>query len=147
MVKRARDRESGATAVEFVVWTPLLFLIMFGSVQAGLGLFAAHVATSAAQQGARTAREQADDTAVDWRADSTTAATNWVTGLLGDLVAGPPTAQALEPVPVGAADPQVGVSVQFSINSAVPGWSFDLHAQSVGPVECFYTPAGLCDGQ
>jgi hypothetical protein len=145
-VKRARDRESGATAIEFVVFTPLLFLLMFGSVQIGLALFARHVAVSAAQEGARTAREQADNTAVDWRGDSTRTATKWVTDLLGALVDGAPTAQPLEPVPVGEPNPQVGVSVRFSINSVVPGWTFTLGAQSVGPVECFYTPAGLCDG-
>lgn len=145
-VRRGRDGECGATAIEFVVLTPLLFLLMFGSVQIGLALFARHVAISAAQQGARTAREQAISTTVDWRANSTTAAKNWVTQLVGDLLDGAPTAQALEPVPVGDQDPQVGVSVQFSIASVVPGWSFAMTAQSVGPVECFYTPAGYCDG-
>lgn len=144
-VKRRGDRESGATAIEFVVLTPLLFLLMFGSVQIGLALFARHVAIAAAQEGARTAREQAASTTVDWRTDSTQYAERWVNQLLGDLVDGQPTALALEPVPVGEQDPQVGVSVQFSIASVVPGWTFALHAQSIGPVECFYTPAGYCD--
>jgi Flp pilus assembly pilin Flp len=145
-VRRGRDRESGATAIEFVVLTPLLFLLMFGSVQIGLALFARHVAISAAQEGARTAREQAISTTVDWRTDSTTVATNWVDQLIGDLVDGKPTAQPLEPVPIGAQDPQVGVSVQFSISTVVPSWTFTLNAQSVGPVECFYTPQGYCNG-
>ncbi|HEX4791933.1 MAG TPA: TadE/TadG family type IV pilus assembly protein [Actinospica sp.] len=145
-MKRARERESGATAVEFVVLTPLLFLLMFGSVQVGLALFARHVAISAAQQGARTAREQADSPGLDWRGHSTTAAKSWVTDLLGDLVDDGPTAQPLAPVPVGDQNPQVGVSVQFGIATVVPGWTFAFTAQSVGPVECFYTPAGFCNG-
>jgi hypothetical protein len=137
-------RESGATAVEFVVLTPLLFLLMFGSVQVGLALFARHVAISAAQEGARKAREEADDPNADWRTDATNAATKWVTDLLRDLVDGTPTATPLAPVPVGQPDPQVGVSVHFSIASVVPGWHFTMAAQSVGPVECFYTPQGTC---
>jgi Flp pilus assembly pilin Flp len=145
-VKRARDKESGATAVEFVVLTPLLFLLMFGSVQIGLALFARHVAISAAQEGARTAREQADSAGLDWQGDSTSAAKGWVTDLLGDLVDDGPTAQPLDPVPLNDQNPQVGVSVQFSIATVVPGWTFAFNAQSVGPVECFYTPAGFCNG-
>ena len=55
--RNRQDKESGATAIEFVVWTPLLFLFMFGSVQFGLAMFARHVAVTAAEEGARTARE------------------------------------------------------------------------------------------
>jgi len=145
-VKRRRDKESGATAIEFVVLTPILFLLMFGSVQIGLALFARHVAASAAQEGAREARETAESTTTDWRTSATGTATGWVTQLLGDLVQGDPTAQPLEPVPLNAQYPEVGVSVQFSIVSVVPWWSFTLSARSVGPVECFYDVNGYCDG-
>lgn len=144
-MKRRRERESGATAIEFVVLTPLLFLLMIGTVQVGLALFARHVAISAAQEGARTAREQAAGTA-DWQGHATGTATTWVNQLLGELVSGGPTAAALAPVPVGDQNPQVGVSVRFQIATVVPAWTFTLSAQSVGPVECFYTPQGYCDG-
>jgi ABC-type oligopeptide transport system substrate-binding subunit len=144
--RRRQDRESGATVVEFVVFTPILFLLMFGSVQVGLALFARHVASSAAQEGARQARETAENTNVDWQTTATGAATSWVTQLLGTLVEGTPNAKALEPVPLQDQYPEVGVQVQFRIVSIVPGWHFTLKASSVGPVECFYTTAGYCDG-
>ena len=143
-MRRRRD-ESGVTVVEFVVLTPILFLLMFGSVQIGLALFARHVAVSAAQEGAREAREDAANPNVDWQTESTSAATGWVTSLLSSLVQGTPTAQA-KGSPAGAY-PEVGVSVQFSIVSVVPGWDFTLNATSVGPVECFYQVDGDCNAQ
>jgi Flp pilus assembly protein TadG len=146
MRRRQRDKESGATAIEFVVFTPLLFLLMFGSVQIGLALFARHVAVSAAQEGAREARETAVSTTTNWQTASTSAATNWVTQLLGTMVEGTPTAQPLEPVPLGNAYPEVGVSVRFGVVSVVPGWTFSVSSSSVGPVECFYQTDGHCNG-
>jgi Flp pilus assembly protein TadG len=146
MKRRERDKESGATAIEFVVFTPLLFLLMFGSVQIGLALFARHVAVSAAQEGARKARETAVSTTTDWQTAATTTATGWVTQLLGSMVNGTPTAQALEPVPLGNAYPEVGVSVQFNVVSVVPFWTFSVGSSSVGPVECFYQTNGHCNG-
>jgi hypothetical protein len=145
-LKRRRDGESGVTAIEFVVFTPILFLLMFGSVQIGLALFARHVAISAAQEGAREARETAVSTTTDWQTAAQGAATDWVTSLLGDLVVGAPTATPLEPVPLGDQYPEVGVRVQFSIVSIVPLWDFSMDASSIGPVECFYTTDGYCDG-
>ncbi len=145
-MKRRRDKESGATAIEFVVLTPILFLLMFGSVQIGLALFARHVAVSAAQEGARKARETAESTTADWQTSATSTATGWVTQLLGSLVQGSPSAQPVVKVPLNEQYPEVGVSVQFSIVSVVPWWHFTLQAQSVGPVECFYDVNGYCDG-
>jgi Flp pilus assembly protein TadG len=146
-MRRDRDRESGTTAIEFVVFTPLLFLFMFGSVQLGLALFAQHVADTAAQEGARTAREQAASPTADWTGASQKAANDWVTQLLGHLVeGGPDFSNAFVQVPLTAPYPEVGVTVQFNIVSVVPWWTFQLNAQSIGPVECFYTPDGHCNG-
>jgi Flp pilus assembly protein TadG len=149
-MKRRRDRESGVTVVEFVVLTPILFFLMFGSVDIGLALFARHVAVSAAQEGARVAREDAADPNADWQTSSTAAASNWVTSLLGDLVVADPNtpmANSFAPVPLDEPFPQVGVTVNFSIISLMPGLRFTENASSVGPVECFYTLAGVCDGE
>ena len=145
-MKRRRDRESGATAIEFVVLTPILFLLMFGSVQIGLALFARHVAVSAAQEGARVAREEAANPNEDWRTDAQHAAGGWVTNLLGGLVLGAPVPQYEVKVPLNDPYPEVGAGVSFSIASVVPGWNFSLNATSVGPVECFYNVNGYCDG-
>ncbi|HTJ72047.1 MAG TPA: TadE family protein [Actinospica sp.] len=147
MRKSRRERnESGATAIEFVVLTPILFLLMFGSVQIGLALFARHVAVSAAQEGARKARETAVSKSVDWQTVAPQAASDWVVQLLGSMVQGTPTANPLDPVPLGNPHPEVGVSVQFDVASVIPFWTFTVSSQSVGPVECFYEPNGHCNG-
>jgi Flp pilus assembly protein TadG len=149
-MKRRRDRESGVTVVEFVVLTPILFFLMFGSVDIGLALFARHVAVSAAQEGARVAREDAADPSADWQTSSTDAANNWVMSLLGDLVVSSPNtsiANSYATVPLDEPYPQVGVTVNFGIVSLMPGLNFTENASSVGPVECFYTLAGVCDGE
>lgn len=149
--RRERDGESGVTVVEFVVLTPILFLLMFGSVQIGLALFARHVAVTAAQEGARVAREDAADpnSTATWETDSTDAASGWVTDLLGDLVVATanPIAQSQVAVPLTDPYPQVGVSVTFQIVSVMPGLDFTENATSIGPVECFYDVNGDCDGQ
>lgn len=139
-----QERESGATAIEFVLWTPLLFLLMFGSVQFGLALFARHVAVSAAQEGARAAREQ-EQVNGSWRAYAQGTAKTWVTKLIGGLVADPSWQPEILG-PTRGAYPEVGVSVSFSIVSAIPGWQFDIGASSEGPIECYYTTAGNCVG-
>jgi hypothetical protein len=141
--RNRQDKESGATAIEFVVWTPLLFLFMFGSVQFGLAMFARHVAVTAAEEGARTAREQAE-TDRNWQAHAKSDAVRWVNQLIGGLVADGVQA---DPIPVtGGPYPEVGMEVSFSIVSVVPEWQFRLDASSEGPVECYYSQAGACVG-
>jgi Flp pilus assembly protein TadG len=140
-----QERESGASAVEFVLWTPFLLLLMFGSVQAGLGVFARHVAISGAQEGARTAREEAYDyeQSGQWKPNAEKVAKDWVTNLVGGLIADP----TWEPQAFGSAagvNPEAGVTVQFTMVSAVPFWQFTITASSQGPVECFYTTNEQC---
>ena len=48
-----RTSDSGMTAIEFVVLTPVLFFMIFATVQFALYFFADHVAQAAAQAGAR----------------------------------------------------------------------------------------------
>lgn len=137
-----RDRESGASAIEFVLWTPLLFLFVFGSVQFGLAMFARHVAITAAQEGARTARERAQvDTR--WRDHARQDAKTWVTQLIGGLVADPSWEPTVLP-PTTRTYPEVGVSVSFSIVTEVPGWRIQVGAVSKGLIECYYSRAGTC---
>jgi Flp pilus assembly protein TadG len=143
-VKRRRD-ESGVTVIEFVILTPILFLLMFGSVQIGLALFARHVAVSAAQEGARTAREEAANPNENWQSDADGAASHWVTQLLGGLVQGAPIPSPQEPVPPGNPYPVVGTKVTFTIVTVMPGWNITVSATSVGPVECFYDLNGNCN--
>jgi Flp pilus assembly protein TadG len=144
-VRRRRD-ESGVTVIEFVILTPILFLLMFGSVQIGLALFARHVAVSAAQEGARTAREEAANRDENWQSDADGAASRWVTQLLGGLVQGSPNPKPENPVPLTDPYPEVGTTVSFTIVTVMPGWNITVSATSVGPVECFYDLNGICDG-
>jgi Flp pilus assembly protein TadG len=135
------------TVVEFVLLTPVLFLLMFGTVEFGLVLYARHVAVAAAQQGARTAREEAYTRSASWAGDSETAASDWVNQLVGGLVV-PGTLQTtatLQGSLTGTPYPEAEMQVSFHVVTVVP-WTFNVEADSTGPVECFYTPQGLCDG-
>ena len=147
---RARpDRESGASAVELVLWTPLLFLVMFAAVQFGLDLFAQHVANSAAQEGARQARDTAYGDP-NWAPKSTAYTAQWAVDLIGGLI----TTNPLSPtaLPAGginlntAQNPEVGVQITFSVVSVIPFVPLTVSASSEGPVECFYNVTGTCVG-
>lgn len=151
--RRGRDRESGASAVELVLWTPLLFLAMFAAVQLGLDLFAQHVAISAAQEGAREARDDAypdEQNGTDWAGASTAYANQWATSLIGGMIRENTLSSTAQPGDTVSFDttehPEVGVSVTFSVVSVVPLLSLNVSATSEGPVECFYNDAGLCIG-
>jgi hypothetical protein len=52
---KRRDRESGQSLVEFALVVPLLFLLLFGSIEFGRVFHAHLVITSAAREGARKA--------------------------------------------------------------------------------------------
>lgn len=132
--------------LEFILLTPLMFIIMFGTVEFGLVLYARHVAVAAAQEGARTAREERYTRPGSWQKDARAASKSWVTTLVGGLVAG--GAVTADPKAAGSLNapyPQAGLKLSFSVVTVVP-WSYTVQATSMGPVECFYTPEGICDG-
>jgi Flp pilus assembly protein TadG len=142
--------------VELVLWTPMLFVVMFAAVQVGLYLFAQHVATSAAQEGAREARDNAypdEQAGVDWAGQSTSYAAGWAQDLIGGLIAtnGPALAPTALPgsgyIDFGTAqNPEAGVSLTFNVVSVIPYITFSVSASSEGPVECFYNDTGNCVG-
>lgn len=147
-----RERESGATAIEFVVWTPVLFLLMFVSVQVGLVMFARHVAVTAAQEGDRVGREEAYPSythhSTQWQVDARSTATSWVDNLIGGLVDEKSLSVKAEGDP-GGTNPEVSVTVTFSIATAFPHWELHVTGMSQAPVECFYGAGGLefkCEG-
>jgi hypothetical protein len=133
-----------------VLWTPVLFLVMFAAVQFGLDLFAQHVANSAAQEGARQARESAYADQSGWEGQATGYATNWAQQLIGGLiVSNTLNSSAVPGAPINfgqAVHPEVGVTVTFHVVSVIPFTSLDVSASSQGPVECFYNNAGQCVG-
>jgi Flp pilus assembly protein TadG len=131
-----RDQESGSTAIEFVLWTPLLLIMLIALVELGLYVFAEHVAATAAQAGARAGRQE-EPANGNWRSDVTTAADDWVEGLVGDAANGPITVTPqLFKAPNACTAPMLEVQVSFTMSSLIGG--FQAHGMSEGPVENYY---------
>lgn len=143
--ERRRDRESGVTVVEFVLLSPILFILMFGTVELGLVTYAHHAAVAAAEQGARAGREDRYADPDGWQTLAQNRAKNWVTSLVGGLVEQNSLTANGKSDSLAKQYPEVTVKVNFDMVSVVP-WSVSLSATSSGPVECFYTPGGICDG-
>src|SRR6266436_966955 len=86
--RRDADRESGVSAIEFVLLTPLLFFLIFATVQFAMYFFARHVAIASAQEGARVARAEAGNPAEDWSGDAKLKANAWINNLAPSLLGG-----------------------------------------------------------
>lgn len=123
--------ESGMTAIEFVLLTPVLFFMIFATVQFALYFFADHVAQAAAQAGARKARATADENPGGWRGESRNVVDDYIQQLGPQLVIGPDV-KTLEPKAN-----TVGVEITAKVPSVFPGLDLTVHAQSSGPVERF----------
>ncbi len=123
--------ESGMTAIEFVLLTPVLFFMIFATVQFALYFFADHVAQAAAQAGARKARATADENAGGWRGEARDVADAYIRQLGPKLVLNP----AVKTIQQGQGT--VGVEITAKVPSVFPGFSMTVHAQSAGPVERF----------
>ena len=131
-VARRRDfGDRGMTAIEFVFLTPVLFFMIFATVQFGLYFFADHVAQAAAQAGARKARAEADPDPTGWQDKATSTAKSYIDQLGPNLLDG----RVITPVqPDGAT---VGVRVTAHVPSIFPGLHFSVREQSQGPIERF----------
>lgn len=132
--RKRRDAESGVSAVEFVLLTPLAFFMIFLTVQFALYMYSRHVAIAASQEGARVARTEAA-TNGNWQADATTEADHWVTQLAPSLSslgsnAASDTVDGVQ---------NVSVTVTVSVPSLFPWWSGSLAVteKSEGPIEQF----------
>ncbi|MFF8642473.1 TadE family protein [Streptomyces sp. NPDC015345] len=128
--------ESGMTAIEFVLLTPVLFFMIFATVQFALYFFADHVAQAAAQAGARKARATADENPGGWRGEARDVADAYIRQLGPKLVLGP------EVKTVQPEQNTVGVEVTARIPTVFPGLDLTVHARSAGPVERFVEEAG-----
>ncbi len=147
--RRRRDaaregRERGVSAIEFVFLTPVLFFLIFATVQFAMYFYARHVAIAAAQEGARVARAEAANPAENWSADAKAKAVAWVNQLAPSLLDGtcankPTTAcvnTATSGVP-GRSGWTVSVTVTATVPSLIPGVSMKVSQTSTGPVEQF----------
>ncbi|MFH8973055.1 TadE family protein [Streptomyces sp. NPDC017890] len=123
--------DSGMTAIEFVFLTPVLFFMIFATVQFGLYFFADHVAQAAAQAGARKARATAHDQPGGWRGDAQDVVDSYIRQLGPQLVLAPDV-RMLQPE-----QDTVGVEITARIPTVFPGLDLTVHAQSMGPVERF----------
>ncbi len=126
-----RGDDSGMTAIEFVLLTPVLFFMIFATVQFGLYFFADHVAQAAAQAGARKARATADAQPGGWRGEAQDVVDSYIRQLGPQLVLSPDV-KLLQPE-----QDTVGVEITARIPTVFPGLDLTVHAQSVGPVERF----------
>ncbi|MEU0783738.1 TadE family protein [Streptomyces sp. NPDC006173] len=124
------------TAIEFVLLTPVLFFMIFATVQFALYFFADHVAQAAAQAGARKARATADAQPGAWRGDARDVVDSYIRQLGPQLVLSPDV-RMLQPDP-----DTVGVEVTAKIPTVFPGLDLTVHAQSSGPVERFVKDEG-----
>ncbi|MFG2160897.1 TadE family protein [Streptomyces olivaceus] len=126
-----RGDDSGMTAIEFVLLTPVLFFMIFATVQFGLYFFADHVAQAAAQAGARKARATADAQPGGWRGEANDVVDSYIRQLGPQLVLSPDV-KTLQPQ-----QDTVGVEITARIPTVFPCLDLTVHAQSMGPVERF----------
>ncbi|MFD8721901.1 TadE family protein [Streptomyces sp. NPDC059629] len=128
---RGDSGDSGMTAIEFVFLTPVLFFMIFATVQFALYFFADHVAQAAAQAGARKARATADAEPGAWRGKAQDVVDSYISQLGPQLVLAPDV-KMLQPE-----QNTVGVEISARIPTVFPGLDLTVHAQSSGPVERF----------
>ena len=133
--RRDADRESGVSAIEFAFLTPILFFLIFATIQFAMFFFARHAAIAAAQEGARVARAEAANDPAAWRTDATDKASAWITRLAPSLLSNPDP-QAFEN---GHGTPgwTVGVTVTANVPSLFPWMNLTVSETSRGPVEQF----------
>ena len=145
-VRRRRDavrenRESGVSAIEFVFLTPLLFFLIFATVQFAMYFFARHVAIAAAQEGARVARAEAANPAENWSGDAMAKSNAWINNLAPSLLGGARVSTAANGVP-GADGWTVSVTVTATVPALFPGMNMTVTETSSGPVEQFIHDTG-----
>ncbi|BBA97924.1 hypothetical protein RVR_3905 [Actinacidiphila reveromycinica] len=131
--------DRGMTAIEFVFLTPVLFFMIFATVQFGMYYFADHVAQAAARAGARKARDEAS-TGADWSGDASRAASDYISQLGPQLLIDPHVAPSRDPQ-----DPEtvrVQVTAKVPAVFPLPGFSFRVNETSSGPVERFVPDDG-----
>ena len=140
---RGAPADGGASAIEFAMLTPIMFFLIFGTVQVAMYSFAQDVAKAAAQAGARTARAEADVDPAGWQSKARQTAAGYVSSLAGDGILGNTTITAgyVEGggVPAGTV---VRVEVRGEAVSIVPALQMSVTASSEGPVERFVPDGG-----
>lgn len=124
--------------------TPILFFLIFATVQFAMYFFARHVALAAAQEGARVARAEAANPAEDWQRDAKQKAVAWINqlapSLLEDNCKNNPTTACVGTATSGTRGADgwtVSVTVTATVPSLIPGVNMSVTETSTGPVEQF----------
>jgi Flp pilus assembly protein TadG len=127
-VGRRTADDRGMTAIEFVFLTPILFGVIFLTVQFAMYYFAEHVAQAAARAGAREARAQA---AVhdDWQSRARTKADGYIDQLGGSLLTS-------HDISIDRTGDDVSVEVVGHVPSIL-GIGITVDEISQGPIERF----------
>lgn len=121
-----------------MLFTPVLFLMIFLTVQASLYFFARHVVQTATQEALNTARDEAANPDLDWQSDAQATGMRWIGNLGPSLVESPL-------VEIGKPYTQDGVEVvQVTITAQVPSWigAITVTETATGPIEQFYSDTG-----
>jgi hypothetical protein len=155
-----RGNDDGMSAVEFVVLTPLLFLLLMLTVQFAMFMFARQAAQAAVQDGGRKAREEAAsqgclgpgtldpagwNSGLPWQQDAGNAVTARAQTLGGKLLdfstlpnSGVTAGATYDPNSTAACKvSQVAVTFTADVPSLIPGWRLQVHVESHGPLEQF----------
>ncbi|MHA4815096.1 TadE family protein [Streptomyces aculeolatus] len=128
--------DRGMSAIEFVLLTPVLYFMIFSTVQFGLYFFADHVAQATAQHGAREARRTAESNPGGWQGQAQQAARDRL-NQVGPKLLTSPDIRVYE-----AADDRVGVEVEGSVVNVFPFIDLKARAESEGPIERFVPDLG-----
>ncbi|MEY9926022.1 Flp pilus assembly protein TadG [Catenulispora sp. GP43] len=144
---RSLRDDRGMTAIEFVILTPLLFLMLMLTVQFALYLFAKQAATAAVQEGARKAREEAaagtlpqdcDAPTAPWQQDAVNTAIRQSQILGGQLLLTPTATTSFTADPNLNADCKISlvrVDLHSNVPSVFPGFGLAIDVHAGGPVE------------
>ena len=128
-----RGGDSGSSAVELVLITPALMLVVFVIVQAALYMHARHLVTAAAQHGARIARAAGMSTTAG-TGDARSETLNYLHTVGGDMTNSPE-------VTVTRDATTATVVVHADAISILPGLHLSVTAASRGPLEQFVPDA------
>lgn len=122
-----RRAERGSATLETVVLWPVVFLLIFGIVHAGLWFHARNVALSAAREGARAASLADGSGGAARAADFLASTTDGSVMRVGDIHE-------------TADSDSVTVTVTGSSTTLIPGWRVDVRQSATAPIRRWTDP-------
>ncbi|HZD38761.1 MAG TPA: TadE family protein [Actinomycetes bacterium] len=122
--------------MELAMLTPLLIIVIAGTIQFAMLYHARHVALAAAQAGARVARATAADPQAPWEERARAKTTDYLQTIGPRLLQQPVTVTPLERFQGGQLV-DVGIEVRATAVRVVPFLTLQVTERSRGPVERF----------